>query len=105
MMTKNKYNAKKTIYKGITYDSKKEAMRAEELDVMLSIGKILDIQRQVPLKCIVNNLLVCKLVCDFVYTLPSGEVIHEDVKGMVLPVFKLKQKLVKALLGIEVIIF
>ena len=102
---KNKYNARKTEYNGIIYDSKKEAKRAEQLDKLLAVGDIINIERQVPIKCIINSKLVCKLVCDFVYTLADGSVVYEDVKGMVLPVFKLKQKLVKAMFDIDVIIY
>jgi hypothetical protein len=104
-MIKNKYNAKKTEFDGVMYDSKKEACRASELNAMLLDGKIMKIERQVPIACTINNIKVCKLICDFVYTLADGTVIHEDVKGMVLPVFKLKQKLVKAIHGIDVQIF
>lgn len=105
MIKKNKYNAKKTEYNGMIYDSKKEALRAQQLDVMLLNGEVIKIERQVPIRCIINNKLVCKLVCDFVYTLANNQIIYEDVKGMVLPVFKLKQKLVKALLDIDIVIF
>ena len=105
VVKKNKYNARKTEYNGVTYDSKKEAMRAQQLDNMLANGDIINIERQVPIRCVINGKLICKLVCDFVYTLADNSVVHEDVKGMVLPVFKLKQKLVKAMHGIDIIIF
>lgn len=106
VVKKNKYNAKKTEYNGLIYDSKKEAMRAEQLDKMLANGDIINIQRQVPIRCEVNSKLICKLILDFIYTLPDGTIIHEDVKGMKpLPIFNLKCKLIKALHGIDIIIF
>lgn len=45
--TKNKYKAKKTQYRGATYDSKKEAEYAELLDGLKKEGKIKTWARQV----------------------------------------------------------
>lgn len=42
-----KYHAVKTEYKGIMYDSKFEAHKAYELDMLERAGKIKDLQRQV----------------------------------------------------------
>ena len=42
-----KYHAIKTEYKGIVYDSKWEAQKAYELDMLQRAGKIKDLQRQV----------------------------------------------------------
>lgn len=36
----NKYHARKTIYNGVTYDSKAEAARAAELDAMKACGEV-----------------------------------------------------------------
>ena len=47
----NKYGAKKTEYRGVVYDSKWEAQKAYELDMLQRAGKITDLQRQVPLCC------------------------------------------------------
>jgi hypothetical protein len=45
---KHKYNAKPTVYKGVTYGSKAEAKRAAELDLLLRAGKVAWWLRQVP---------------------------------------------------------
>ena len=42
----NKFFAKKTEYKGIVYDSKFEANRAYELDILQKLGKISNLERQ-----------------------------------------------------------
>ena len=45
----------------------------------------------------------CKYVSDFEYDMVStGEHIVEDVKGIVLPIFKIKQKLMYDKFGVEV---
>ena len=45
----------------------------------------------------------CKYVSDFEYDMVStGEHVVEDVKGIVLPIFKIKQKLMYDKFGIEV---
>lgn len=44
---KNKLNAKKVIYDGIAFDSKKEAFRWAELKLLERSGHISDLQRQV----------------------------------------------------------
>ena len=99
---KNKYNRVKKEVDGVMYDSTKEANYAIELNTKLEDGLIFNLQRQVPIRCEINGKLICKLILDFVYDLADGTTIYCDVKGMVLPVFKLKQKLVKALHGIDI---
>ena len=42
-----KYNAKKTEYRGIVYDSKWEAEKAYQLDMLERAGQIRDLRRQV----------------------------------------------------------
>ena len=44
----SKYNAKKTIVDGITFDSKHEADRYCELKLLLRAGAITDLRLQVP---------------------------------------------------------
>ena len=47
MKQKHKYGAKKTMVDGITFDSKKEAQRYEELKLMEKNGYIKDLKLQV----------------------------------------------------------
>lgn len=102
----NKYGAKKTDYNGHKYHSKKEADYARSLDWKLKTGEILKWDRQVSMQITVNGEKICRYICDFVVTYPD-RVEHIDVKGMKSGIpyehFKLKKKLVKATLGIDII--
>jgi len=44
----NKYHAERTEYNGVTYHSKKEAKKAQDLDLMVKAGEIDFYLRQVP---------------------------------------------------------
>ena len=97
--TKSKYGNKKTEFDGITYDSKKEARRAAELNLMLKSGEIVTLARQVRFRLVQG----IEYVADFVYTTKDGTQIIEDVKGMKTDVYKLKKKLMKEIHDIEII--
>lgn len=99
----NKYNAKKTIYNNVTFDSKKEANRAWELDMLKKAGEVIDIDYQPVFACVVESKKICKYLADFRVTYADGHVEIEDVKGMKTPVYQLKKKLVEALHGIKII--
>jgi hypothetical protein len=98
-----KYNAKKTVVDGVTFASKLEARRWNELLLMQRAGVILNLQRQVPFEMTVNGHLICKYLADFTYTTTeTGESVVEDAKGVVTPEFRLKAKLMEALHGIVI---
>lgn len=103
----NKLRAIKTEYKGTLFDSKKEAHRAYELDLLKRAGDIKKIEYQVPYPCIVNGKKVCTYVLDFRVTYADGHIEHEDVKGYkkgaTYAVFRVKKKLVEALFDIEIL--
>ena len=44
---RNKYGNKKTVVDGITFDSRKEAKRYQELKLLEKAGEIKDLRRQV----------------------------------------------------------
>ena len=84
----NKYNAKKTEYKGIVYDSKWEANRAYELDMLERSGHIRDLQRQVRFilqEEYINNrgqkIRPISYIADFVYSDKTGQKYVEDTKS------------------------
>lgn len=84
----NKYGAKKTEYKGIVYDSKWEANRAYELDMLERSGHIRDLQRQVRFilqEEYINNrgqkIRPISYIADFVYTDKTGQKYVEDTKS------------------------
>lgn len=121
----NKYGAKKTIVDGISFDSKKEAKRYQELTLMEKAGEIFDLQRQVKFTLIPsqrdsNKVVInektgkykivegkviereCAYIADFVYYNKDGEKIVEDAKGMKTEVYKIKKKLMLFIHGIQV---
>lgn len=118
---RNKYHARKVNICGIEFDSKKEGMRWLLLKDMERTGEISDLRRQVPFELLpaiyrdvtvhlktkdkVERKLVQRAVhyvADFVYTDREGRQIVEDTKGLRLPDYILKKKMMLALLGIEI---
>lgn len=86
---RNKFGAiKTTTVDGVKHDSKKEAKRWLELNLLQRAGEISDLQRQVPFelipaqyidgKCVERSV---KYVADFVYTTRNGLEVVEDTKS------------------------
>ena len=95
--TRNKFSNKWTEYNGINYQSKLEASFAEVLDWQVRAKEIKGWERQVPVKLIVNGVLICKLIVDFRVEHLDGSYEFVEAKGMALPDWKLKWKLFEAL--------
>lgn len=117
----SKYRAKKVVVDGITFDSKKEGMYYLKLKEMEKKGEISNLRLQVPYELLpalyhdevvhlkTKDKVVRKLVqravhyvADFVYE-KDGKDIVVDTKGMRLSDYKLKKKMMRAILGIEII--
>ena len=96
----SKYKAKKTIIDGITFDSKSEAKRYEELKLLQRGGAIqnLSLQPRFMLQEGFVNIHTGKkeraieYVSDFMYD-EGNETIVEDVKGFKTSDYKIKRKL------------
>lgn len=103
----SKYRNKKTEYNGRMFDSKKEAHRAQELDMLRFAkgekDKVVDVEYQPRFRCVVNGKKICDYYADFRITYADGSVVVEDVKGFKTSVYKLKKKLVEALHDVEII--
>jgi hypothetical protein len=96
---KSKYNAKKTVFNAVKYDSKKEMNRHCELLLLEKAGAITDLQRQVKFELIpsqrINGKVVerpCGYVADFVY-MQNDEKVVEDTKGFRTKDYIIKRKL------------
>ena len=96
----HKYNAQPTEIDGIRFDSKREAQRYRELQLLAADGEIHALQLQPrfelqpSFKRDGKTVRAIHYVADFQYTEDATErVIVEDVKGMETDVFKLKRKL------------
>jgi hypothetical protein len=105
---KNKYKAKKTDYRGHTYDSKKEADYARGLDLLMQSKDPrapLSWERQIKLKVSINDKHICYYIVDFVVKY-DDRVEYIDVKGYkkgcAYQMFRLKKKMVEAFHGIEI---
>ena len=99
---RNKFNARRTAGRdGVVYDSKREAERASELQLLQAGGKISDLVPQVLFLLEVNGVHICDYRADFVYT-ESGNRIVEDCKGFRTREYKIKKALMKAVHGIEI---
>lgn len=109
-MGASKYHAKKIESTVGKFDSKLEFKRYLYLKALQDEGRISDLTRQVPYTLIPSQkdhtgkvlFREVRYVSDFEYNLPSGEHVVEDTKGIILPVFKIKQKLMFYFFGIEV---
>ena len=99
----SKYKAKKTAYKGVLYDSAKEARRAAELELLQRAGKIKNLRRQVKFtlqdkfQYRGKTIRAIEYVADFVYE--ADGLIIEDVKGYHTPEYKIKAKMMKKLIA------
>lgn len=96
----SKYKARRTTIEGITFASKGEAMRYLDLRRLEQAGHIRNLRLQVAYPLAVNGFKLCTYVADFVYE-EAGTTIVEDFKGIKTAIFRLKAKMMKALLGIE----
>ena len=109
-MGANKYHATKILSADGKFDSSLEYKRWVYLKTLETEGSIKNLVRQVPYTLIPTQYKdgkvlyrEMKYVSDFEYdVVKTGEHIVEDVKGLVLPVFKVKQKLMYYVFGVEV---
>lgn len=100
-MRKTKYGNKKTVLRGIRFDSKKESARYIELLFLLTQKKISDLKMQVPFQVFINEIPCFKYKADFVY-IEDGKEVVEDVKGAKTAMYRLKKKCVEAYYGIQI---
>jgi hypothetical protein len=103
MAKPSKYRNKPTTIDGIHYGSIKEAKRGQALLWEQKMGGITELKMQVPFLIEVNGQKVCKYIADFTYKL-KGKLIVEDTKSPAsrTPTYKLKKRLMKACLGIDI---
>jgi hypothetical protein len=99
----NKYGAIRTEHNGRVFASKGEAKRAAELELRQQAGEISNLEYQVRYPLTVNGVVVGHYVADFKY-IEDGQTVVEDVKSQptMTPVYRLKKKLMSALLNIDI---
>ncbi len=100
-----KYGSKNTIIDGVSFDSKKEALRFVQLRQLEKDGKIRQLELQKRFDFVLNDVKICSYVADFVYFTDERRVV-EDVKSEFtkkLPVYRIKKKMMKAFFNIDVL--
>lgn len=93
-----KYNAVKQTFGGKSYDSRKEARYAAELEWMKKAGEIKEIIPQFRIELRVKGKKICNYYVDFKLIMKDGGIEFHEVKGFETDVWKLKWKLTEALL-------
>ena len=78
-------------------DSKFEAGKAQELELLKKAGKIKDFNEQVKIPLVVNGLIICNYYIDFLVEHLDGTLEYVETKGYATEVWKLKWKLFEAL--------
>src|SRR5262245_45003992 len=100
----NKYGAVRTVVDGMTFHSRKEARRYQELRTLERAGKIDDLQCQVRHDLIVNGVKIGRYTSDFEYE-EDGRHVVEDVKSPATKKardYRLRKLLMLAIHGIEI---
>lgn len=97
-----KYRNEPVEIDGIRFASKAEGRRYQELKLLQRAGEISELRLQPDYKLQVNGHAICTYRGDFSYLTKTGLPVTEDVKGIETPVFKVKARLFRALLGREI---
>jgi hypothetical protein len=100
-----RYRNKPVEIDGVKYASKAEARRGAELRLLARAGQITDLEAHPAFPMVINGVRVCTYNADFRYRDASGAVVVEDVKSPATakdPVYRIKNKLLKALHGIQI---
>ena len=93
---RSKYNARKTVIDGVTFDSVGEANRWRQLKLLQRAGVIKGLGEPHPsFPIVLNGTTVCTVEMDFAYS-EIGLAIVEDFKGVYTPMSRLKHKLLAA---------
>lgn len=117
-MRTNKYhNRKVRTSDGIVHDSKKEAVRWQELKLLEEAGKITELKRQMEFLLIPPQYediktgkrkkrkvveRACSYRADFVYHDEKGELVVEDTKGFKTRDYIIKRKLMLYVYGVKI---
>jgi hypothetical protein len=108
---KSKYGNVKTVYKEMTFDSKRELERYKKLEWMLLAKDIFELRRQVKfpyestysangLSLTIKN----NYIADFTYYDKGGNFIVEDSKGAITKEFALKKKIIEHTYEVKILL-
>ena len=104
-MKPSKFLNKKVVVDGIKFDSRKEADYYGILKMRKMAGEIRDFKMQVPFRMEINGDLICKYIADFVVEYANGIQVIDTKSDFTRknPVYRIKNKLMKAIHGITII--
>jgi hypothetical protein len=92
---------------GVTFASKREALRYSHLKLYRMAGEIRDLVLQPAWSAEINGKHICEYTADFAYTVTAtGERVYEDMKSSGTardPYYRLRKKIVEAIHGVSII--
>jgi len=91
------YNTKKVTTNGTQYDSKFEAAKGQQLEMLKKAKEIKDYDTHLRTELCVNGYHICDYYIDFVVYHNDESIEYIEMKGYPTPVWKLKWKLFCAL--------
>lgn len=99
----NKYRNQPCIIDGHRFASKREGKRYSELKLLERGNYITDLKLQPRYKLTIGDSTICTYIADFSY-IERGKLVVEDVKSVATktPVYRLKNKMMKALYAIDI---
>lgn len=100
---RSKYGNRWTVYNGRKYQSRAEARRAQELDILIRAGAVESWTPQPRFKIEIKGERITTYRGDFLVLWTDGRRTVEDVKGVVTEVYKIKRALMRAVLGVEIV--
>lgn len=100
---RSKYGAKKTVFDGIKFDSKKEANRYYMLKGLVNTKVISNLELQPRYDIIINDKFCGFYKADFRYINNAGTIIIEDCKGFKTAIYNLKKKIIEAMYNIKIL--
>jgi hypothetical protein len=105
---RSKFGAKSyTDAEGRFHASKAEGTRWHELTLMHREGQITNLTHQPKFSLEINGVKICRYIADAEYVDADGKRVIEDTKGgkaTMTAVFRIKRKLMAAILGLEITI-
>lgn len=108
---RSKYGNTKVVLDGITFDSKREAKRWQDLLLLEKSGAIANLSRQVKyelapaVKLNGKTKRALTYILDFqYYDEKTRKHVYEDSKGCITDVFRVKQHLMRHIWGIDILL-
>lgn len=92
-------------HKGEKFRSHLEGKYHERMTLLMRVGEVAKVEREIPYQLVVNGVLVATYVLDFRVTYPDGRIEYVDCKSSatVTALFKIKKALMLAIYNIDVV--